>query len=140
MYQSLAELETAMSAELTERGRFMRNAQPTAGRIHLLVIIDDGFVTGTRTYRQRRRAGLGHRARPQRPQTGLGRTPRTAAGGQDGDGGRESAAGVEQFAAADTVTVRRGRRLWRGRLARYRVATAAQIVSLDDEAARGDPG
>ncbi|WP_218002434.1 hypothetical protein [Nocardia brevicatena] len=46
MYRSPAELETAMAAELLERGRFMRNAQPTAGRTHLLVIIDDGYVSG----------------------------------------------------------------------------------------------
>src|SRR5436305_14415262 len=46
-YGSLGELETALSAELMERGRFMRNPQPTQGRTHLLVVIDDGYVSGS---------------------------------------------------------------------------------------------
>ena len=56
VYDSLGELETALPDELLERGRFMRNPQPTQGRLHLVVMIDDGYVSGTE--RTDQRAGL----------------------------------------------------------------------------------
>ncbi|NKY50404.1 type VII secretion protein EccCa [Nocardia vermiculata] len=138
MYRSLAELETAMAAELLERGRFMRNAQPTAGRIHLLVIIDDGYVSGTE--RIVSDAGLDSVTVLDltAPQTGLAvrRGLQLVVG--DGTVAAKSAAGVEQFATADRVTIAEAQTLVRA-LARYRVATAAQIVSLGDES-RAVPG
>ncbi|MFQ6393050.1 type VII secretion protein EccCa [Nocardia sp. KC 131] len=132
MYQSLAELETAMAAELLERGRFMRNAQPTAGRIHLLIIIDDGFVSGTE--RIVSDAGLDSVTvlDLSAPQAGLAVRRGLQLVVNDGMVAAKSAAGTEKFATADVVTVAEGAALARD-LARYRVATAAQIVSLGDE-------
>ncbi|MFQ6324598.1 type VII secretion protein EccCa [Nocardia sp. CWNU-33] len=132
MYQSLAELETAMSAELLERGRFMRNAQPTAGRIHLMVIIDDGFVSGTE--RIVSDAGLDSVTvlDLSAPQTGLAVRRGLQLVVNDGTVAAKSAAGTEKFATSDAATVAEAAALARG-LARYRVATAAQIVSLGDE-------
>ncbi|MEV5834320.1 type VII secretion protein EccCa [Nocardia sp. NPDC052112] len=132
MYQSLAELETAMSAELIERGRFMRNAQPTAGRVHLLVIIDDGFVSG----RERIVSDSGLDSVTvldlTAPQTGLAvrRGLQLVVG--DGMVAAKSAAGIEKFATADSVTVPEAAALARA-LSRYRIATAAQMMSLGDE-------
>ncbi|WP_431953560.1 type VII secretion protein EccCa [Nocardia lijiangensis] len=138
MYRSLAELETSMAAELLERGRFMRNAQPTAGRVHLLVIIDDGYVSGTE--RIVSDAGLDSVTVLDltAPQTGLAVRRGLQLVVNDGMVAAKSAVGVEQFATADTVTSAEAEALGRD-LARYRIATAAQMVSLGDEA-RADPG
>src|SRR5205807_5817739 len=46
LFPSLELLEKALSADLGERGRFTRNAQPTPGLRQLVVVIDDGYVTG----------------------------------------------------------------------------------------------
>lgn len=138
MYRSLAELETSMAAELLERGRFMRNAQPTAGRIHLLVIIDDGYVSGTE--RIVSDAGLDSVTVLDltAPQAGLAVRRGLQLVVADGTVAARSAAGVERFAASDPVTIAEAQTLARA-LARYRVATAAQIVSLGDES-RAVPG
>ncbi|MEV4124634.1 type VII secretion protein EccCa [Nocardia sp. NPDC049707] len=138
MYRSLAELETSMAAELLERGRFMRNAQPTAGRIHLLVIIDDGYVSGGE--RIVSDAGLDSVTVLDltAPQTGLAVRRGLQLVVTDGMVAAKSAVGVEKFATADTVTIAEAEALARD-LARYRVATAAQMVSLGDET-RTDPG
>ncbi|WP_459549329.1 type VII secretion protein EccCa [Nocardia sp. X0981] len=132
MYQSLAEFETAMAAELLERGRFMRNAQPTPGRIHLLVIIDDGYVSGTE--RIVSDAGLDSVTvlDLSAPQTGLAVRRGLQLVVDDGMVAAKSAAGIEKFATTDFVTVAEAVALAR-KLARYRIATAAQIVSLGDE-------
>ncbi|WP_216911447.1 type VII secretion protein EccCa [Nocardia noduli] len=138
MYRSLAELETSISSELLERGRFMRNAQPTAGRLHLLVIIDDGYVSGTE--RIVSDAGLDSVTVIDltAPQTGLAVRRGLQLVCADGMVAAKSAAGVEKFATADSVTLAEADTLARA-LARYRVATAAQIVSLGDES-RAVPG
>ncbi|MBF6212541.1 type VII secretion protein EccCa [Nocardia puris] len=138
MYRSLAELETAMAAELLERGRFMRNAQPTAGRVHLLVIIDDGYVSGSE--RIVSDAGLDSVTVLDltAPQAGLAVRRGLQLVVADGMVAAKSAAGVEKFATADAVTRSEAESLARD-LARYRIATAAQIVSLGDET-RAVPG
>jgi len=138
MYRSLAELETAMAAELLERGRFMRNAQPTAGRVHLLVVIDDGYVSGTE--RIVSEAGLDSVTVLDltAPQTGLAVRRGLQLVVADGMVAAKSAAGVEKFATTDVVTTAEAESLARD-LARYRIATAAQIVSLGDET-RAVPG
>ncbi|WP_410873833.1 type VII secretion protein EccCa [Nocardia sp. A7] len=137
-YRSLAELETTMAGELLERGRFMRNAQPTAGRLHLLVIIDDGFVGGTE--RIVGDAGLDSVTVIDltAPQTGLAVRRGLQLVCVDGMVAAKSPAGVEKFAATDTVMLAEATTLARA-LARYRLATAAQIVSLGDES-RAVPG
>ncbi|WP_040788677.1 type VII secretion protein EccC [Nocardia paucivorans] len=132
MYQSLAELETAMAGELVERGRFMRNAPPTSGRTHLLVIIDDGYVSGSE--RIVSDAGLDSVTvlDLSAPQAGLAVRRGLQLVVEDGSVAAKSAAGIEKFATADTVTTAEATALAR-KLARYRIATAAQIVSLGDE-------
>ncbi|MBF6327513.1 type VII secretion protein EccCa [Nocardia transvalensis] len=138
MYRSLAELETSMAAELLERGRFMRNAQPTAGRVHLLVIIDDGYVSGSE--RLVSDAGLDSVTVIDltAPQAGLAVRRGLQLVVVDGMVAAKSAAGVEKFATADVVTRAEAESLARD-LARFRIATAAQLVSLGDET-RADPG
>ena len=46
LFPTLELLETSLAADLAERGRFSRNAQPTQGLKQLVVVLDDGFVTG----------------------------------------------------------------------------------------------
>ncbi|WP_459545892.1 type VII secretion protein EccCa [Nocardia sp. X0981] len=138
MYPSLAELETALADELLERGRFMRNATPTPGRMHLVVIIDDGFVNGTERMVAESGmdsvtvldltappGGLAVRRGLQLVVTGNGMLA------------AKSGSGTEEFAACDLVSIAAAEAFARA-LARYRIATAAQLVSLDDR--RADPG
>ncbi len=138
MYRSLAELETSMAAELRDRGRFMRNAQPTGGRRHLLVIIDDGYVGGT----EHLTGDVGLDSLTvldlTAPQAGLAARRGLQLVVADGMVAAKSAAGAEKFATADTVTGAEAQALARD-LARYRIATAAQVVSLGDDTS-ADPG
>ena len=46
LFPSLELLENSLAADLAERGRFSRNSQPTQGLTQLVVVIDDGYVTG----------------------------------------------------------------------------------------------
>lgn len=137
MYRSLAELETALAADLAERGRFMRNAQPTAGRVHFLVVIDDGFVAGAE--RLVGAAGLDAVTVLDltAPPAGLAvRRGLQLVVTRDATGAyvaAKSPTAVERFATADEVALAQAESLAR-ELARYRIATAAQIVSLGDEA------
>ncbi|WP_019929509.1 type VII secretion protein EccC [Nocardia sp. BMG111209] len=139
MYQSLAELETALADELLERGRFMRNPQPTQGRIHVVVVIDDGYVSGNE--RLISESGLDSVTVLDltAPETGLAARRGLQLVAAGGDVFAKSAAGVEKFATADTVTVAEAEAYARA-LARYRIATAAQIVSLGDNTTTTDPG
>ncbi|MEC3920344.1 type VII secretion protein EccCa [Nocardia sp. CDC160] len=138
IYSSLAELEQALSAELLERGRFMRNAQPTAGRVQLIVVLDDGHFDGTD-----RIVGeygldsvtvldLSGSSNALVMQRGL-RLVVT-----DGMLAARSARGVEKFAAPDWVNLAEAQAFAR-QLARYRLTTTTKIVSLGEET-RGDPG
>ncbi|BDU04727.1 type VII secretion protein EccCa [Nocardia cyriacigeorgica] len=138
MYGSLGELETALSAELIERGRFMRNPQPTQGRLHLVVVIDDGYVNGSE--RLVSESGLDSVTVLDltAPEDGLAVRRGLQLVVADGDVSARSAAGTEKFATADDVSVAEATAFGRA-LARYRIATAAQIVSLGDES-RADPG
>lgn len=138
MYQSLSELETALSAELLERGRFMRNPQPTQGRLHLVVVIDDGYVSGSE--RLISDSGLDSVTVIDltNPEGGLAARRGLQLVAADGEVSARSAAGVEKFATADQVSLAEAESFAR-RLARYRLATAAQIVSLG-EGTTVDPG
>ncbi|MBF6171390.1 type VII secretion protein EccCa [Nocardia blacklockiae] len=138
MYTSLGELETALSAELLERGRFMRNPQPTQGRLHLVVIIDDGYVNGSE--RLVSESGLDSVTVLDltAPETGLAARRGLQLVASGGEVSAKSAAGVEKFATADTVSIAEAEAFGRA-LARFRLATAAQIVSLGDGTAT-DPG
>lgn len=138
MYPSLSELETALADELAERGRFMRNPQPTAGRFHLVVVIDDGYVSGNE--RLVAESGLDSVTVLDltAPENGLAARRGLQLVCADGDVSAKSAVGVERFAAADRVSVAEAEAFSRA-LARYRLATAAQIVSLG-EGTVTDPG
>ncbi|MFQ6395288.1 type VII secretion protein EccCa [Nocardia sp. KC 131] len=139
MFDSLAELETALSEELLERGRFMRNAQPTAGRIHVVIMIDDGYVNGTE--RIISDAGLDSVTIIDltAPQTGLAvRRGLQLVATHDGMVAAKSAGGVEKFATTDVVSRTEAEAFARA-VARFHVATAAQIVNLGDDTG-ADPG
>ncbi|MGF6887272.1 S-DNA-T family DNA segregation ATPase FtsK/SpoIIIE [Nocardia sp. GAS34] len=138
MYGSLGELETSLSAELMERGRFMRNPQPTQGRTHLLVVIDDGYVNGTE--RLVSESGLDSVTVLDltAPENGLAARRGLQLVVGDGAVSARSVAGVERFATVDEIGLPEAETFARS-LARYRIATAAQIVSLGDET-RADPG
>ncbi|MFE7796271.1 type VII secretion protein EccCa [Nocardia sp. NPDC057440] len=138
MYGSLAELETALASELLERGRFMRNPQPTQGRLHLVVVIDDGYVNGTE--RLISESGLDSVTVLDltAPENGLAARRGLQLVTTGGEVSAKSASGTEKFATADAVSVAESEAFARD-LARYRIATAAQIVSLGDDT-RADPG
>ncbi|MFD3744535.1 type VII secretion protein EccCa [Nocardia sp. NPDC058633] len=138
MYTSLGELESALQAELMERGRFMRNPQPTQGRLHLVVVIDDGYISGNeRTISE---SGLDSVTVLDltAPENGLAARRGLQLVVADGVVSARSAAGVERFATADEVSPAEAAAFARS-LARYRLATAAQIVSLG-EGTTSDPG
>ncbi|WP_378737245.1 type VII secretion protein EccCa [Nocardia brasiliensis] len=138
MYGSLGELETALASELLERGRFMRNPQPTQGRLHLVVVIDDGYVNGTE--RLISESGLDSVTVLDltSPENGLAARRGLQLVVNGGEVSARSATGVEKFATADDISIAEAESFARG-LARFRIATAAQIVSLGDDT-RSDPG
>ncbi|MFF0609206.1 type VII secretion protein EccCa [Nocardia tengchongensis] len=139
IYGSLGELETALADDLLERGRFMRNPQPTQGRMHLVVIIDDGYVSGSE--RLISESGLDavtviDLSAAENSLAARRGLQLVAAGGEVF---AKSAAGSEKFANADRVTLAEVESFARS-LARFRIATAAQIVSLGDNTSAADPG
>ncbi|WP_216911469.1 type VII secretion protein EccCa [Nocardia noduli] len=138
MYGSLGELETALNDELLERGRFMRNPQPVQGRLHLVVVIDDGYVNGTE--RLVSESGLDGVTvlDLSAPENGLAVRRGLQLVVSKGEVSAKSATGVDRFAHADEVSIAESASFARD-LARYRLATAAQIVSLGDDM-RADPG
>ncbi|QIS17819.1 type VII secretion protein EccCa [Nocardia terpenica] len=139
LFQSLGELETALSDELLERGRFMRNPQPTQGRVHLVVVIDDGYVSGSE--RLISESGLDSVTVLDltAPENGLAARRGLQLVASGGEVSARSAAGVEKFATADQVGIAEAESFAR-RISRYRIATAAQIVSLGDNTSTADPG
>ncbi|MFD4427853.1 type VII secretion protein EccCa [Nocardia sp. NPDC058497] len=138
MYTSLGELESALQAELMERGRFMRNPQPTQGRLHLVVVIDDGYISGNERIISESGLDSVTVLDLTAPENGLAARRGLQLVVADGAVSARSAAGVERFATADEVSVAEAEAFARG-LARYRLATAAQIVSLG-EGTTSDPG
>ena len=138
IYESLAELEDALSDELLERGRFMRNAPPTPGRAHLVVVIDDGHVDGSE--RLVAEAGLDSVTLLDltAPQSGLAVRRGLQLVVADGALSAKSAGGVEKFATPDQVGFAIAGNFAR-KLAPHRLSTSMQIVQLSDEP-RPDPG
>ncbi len=138
LYESLAELEDALSEELLERGRFMRNAPPTPGRVHLVVLIDDGHVDGSE--RLISESGLDSVTilDLSAPQAGLAARRGLQLVVSEGMVAAKSVGGSEKFATADHPGAALALAFAR-RLAPYRLATAVQMVQLSDEP-RPDPG
>jgi ESX secretion system protein EccC len=139
LFPSLELLEKALSADLGERGRFTRNAQPTQGLRQLVVVIDDGYVTGDE--RLATDAGLDSV------------TVLDLTGPADGQAvsralqlvvepdnvGARTRAGVERFATPDRLGLAEAAATAR-RLGRYRLANAAHIVSVELDSRATDPG
>lgn len=138
LYDSLAALEDSLSEELAERGRFMRNAPPTAGRTHLVVVIDDGHVEGVE--RLVAEAGLDSVTLLDltAPQTGLAVRRGLQLVVSDGELGVKSAGEVERFATVDQAGLAAAASYAR-KLAPYRVSAATQLVQFTDEP-RPNPG
>ncbi|MBL1075167.1 type VII secretion protein EccCa [Nocardia sp. 2] len=139
MFGSLGELETALADDLLERGRFMRNPQPTAGRLHLVVVIDDGYVNGTERLISESGLDAVTVLDISGTENGLAARRGLQLVAADGDVFAKSASGAEKFATADRTTLAEAESFARS-LARFRVATAAQIVSLGDNTTTADPG
>jgi S-DNA-T family DNA segregation ATPase FtsK/SpoIIIE len=139
LYQSLREFEEDHDPELTERPRFSRNASPVDGRVQWLVVLAGGYVNGDE--RSINDGGLDSVT-----VVGLSENPVTLAARRgtqlvlDGTTlGARSAFGVEEFAAADQMSVATAESIAR-RMARYSLATAAQLVNLDADVGPRDPG
>lgn len=139
MYRSLGELETALAEDLLERGRFMRNPQPTAGRVHLVVVLDDGYVSGTERLISESGLDAVTVIDLSAAENSLAARRGLQLVAADGDVFAKSASGTEKFATADRVT-RAETEAFSRNLARFRIATAAQIVSLGDNTMTADPG
>ncbi|WP_374693994.1 type VII secretion protein EccCa [Gordonia rubripertincta] len=139
VYRSLADLEDDLAVDLLERGRFSRSAPPSAARAQLVVVIDDGFVSGD----ERIVGDAGMEAvcilDLSAPTDGLAvrRGLQLVVG--EGKIGARSAFGVEEFADMDSLGIAEAEAFARA-MARYRLATAAQLVNLEQEAAPSDPG
>ncbi|MGK9270261.1 type VII secretion protein EccCa [Williamsia muralis] len=139
IYRSLTELEDDLAVDLLERGRFSRSAPPSVGRIQLVIVIDDGFVSGD----ERVVGDAGMEAVSildlSAPPDGLAVRRGLQLMVRDGKIGARSAFGVEEFADMDSLTVAEAEAFARS-MARYRLATAAQMVNLEQEVAPSDPG
>lgn len=146
LFPSLELLERALATDLGERGRFSRNAEPVKGLKQLVVVIDDGYISGTE--RLVTDAGLDsvtlldlNGADAVANRRGLQLVLEGGSAG-DSDGehvGARTAVGVERFATPDTITVAEAEATAR-RIGRYRLASAAHIVSLEADSRATDPG
>ncbi|MHA3023881.1 type VII secretion protein EccCa [Mycobacterium sp. BMJ-28] len=139
LYPSLELLESSLSADLSERGRFNRNSQLPQGTKQLVIVIDDGYVTGDE--RLVTDAGLDSVT-----VLDLNGPPDGAAARRglqlvvdNDDIGAKTAAGTERFATPDRLTVAEAQATAR-RFGRYRPGNAAHIVSLEAESRATDPG
>ena len=139
LYPTLELLESALEADLSERGRFNRNAQLAEGRQHLVVVLDDGYVTGDE--RLITDAGLDS-------VTVLDLNgPREGSGSRRGlhllvdgeDVGARTAAGVENFAKVDEIGLAEAEATARA-FSRFRPGGAAHIVNLEANTRAVDPG
>ncbi|MDL9938331.1 type VII secretion protein EccCa [Gordonia sp. ABSL1-1] len=139
IYPSLLDLEDSLTTDLLDRGRFSRSAPPAAGRAHLVVIIDDGRVSGDE--RLVNDAGMEGVTLIDltAPPDGLAARRGLQLVVRGGRVAARSAFGTEDFAEMDAVGIAEAEAIAR-RLARYRLATAATLASLDSEAGCADPG
>ena len=139
MFPTLELLESSLAAELVERGRFTRNAQPTQGLKQLVVVLDDGFVTGDE--RLITDAGMDSVTLLDLNGPRDGATARRSLQlvVEGDDVAARTAAGVERFATPDTVTLAEAETTAR-RIGRYRPANAAHIVNLESDSRAVDPG
>nr|WP_245557076.1 type VII secretion protein EccCa [Jongsikchunia kroppenstedtii] len=139
IFRSLAELESALGSDLNERGRFSRTAPPVAGRALLVVFIDDGHVGGD----ERLIADAGTESVVivdlSAPSDGVAVRRGLQLVVADQSVGARSVYGVEEFATPDQVSAAEAEAFARA-MARYRLATAATLINLEQDAAPVDPG
>ena len=143
LFPSLELLERSLASDLGERGRFSRNAEPTKGLKQLVVVIDDGYVTGDE--RLVTDAGLDsvtvldlNGARRLRP-TGAGCSWWSRRRGRRARRGAHRGRGRAVRDARHASPSPRPRPTAR-RIGRYRLASAAHIVNLEADARATDPG
>jgi S-DNA-T family DNA segregation ATPase FtsK/SpoIIIE len=139
LFPSLELLEQALSADLAERGRFTRNAEPTQGLRQLVVVIDDGYITGDE--RLVTDSGLDSVTvldlTGNSHGQGVGRALQLVL--EPDNVGARTRAGVERFATPDRLGLAEAAATAR-RLGRYRLANAAHIVSVEFDSHATDPG
>ncbi|MYR07530.1 type VII secretion protein EccCa [Gordonia sp. SID5947] len=139
LYGSVAEAEEAIGSDLMDRGRFSRTTPPTPGRMHYVVVIDDGYVNGDeRLISDAGMDGVSILDLTAAPD-GLAARRGLQLIVRDGTVAARSAAGDETFADIDTISVPDAEVFARA-MSRYRIATAAQIVSLEQDSTPSDPG
>jgi S-DNA-T family DNA segregation ATPase FtsK/SpoIIIE len=139
LFPSLELLENALSADLSERGRFNRTAPPTQGLRHLVIVIDDGYVTGGE--RLITDAGLDGVTvlDLNGPREGLGGNRGLQLVVEADSVGARTKVGVERFASPDRMTLAEAQATAR-KISRYSLADAAHIVSLAPDSRAEDPG
>ena len=139
LFPSLELLEKALSPDLAERGRFNRNATPTQGLRQLVVVIDDGYVSGDD--RLVTDAGLDSVTVLDLtgPPDGPGASRALQLVVESDNVGARTRAGVERFATPDQLGLEKAQVTAR-RLGRYRLANAAHIVSVELDSRTTDPG
>lgn len=139
LFPTLELLESSLSGDLGERGRFTRNAQPTQGLRQLVVVLDDGYVAGDE--RLVTDAGLDSVTlldlNGPRDGATARRSLQLVVEGEDV--AARTAVGVERFATPDAITIAEAQTAAR-RIGRFRPANAAHIVSLEADSRAVDPG
>lgn len=140
LFPTLELLEQSLADDLAQRGRFSRNTELPQGLKRLVVVLDDGYITGDE--RLTTDAGLDGVTVLQLNGPAEGAAARRALQlvVEGDDVGARTAVGVERFATPDTITVAEAEATAR-RIGRYRLASAAHIVSLEsDNRSAEDPG
>jgi DNA segregation ATPase FtsK/SpoIIIE, S-DNA-T family len=139
IFPSLELLETSLATDLAKRGRFTRNSSPTQGLQQLVVVIDDGYVSGDE--RLVTDAGLDGvtvlNLDSQRGPAGSRRGLQLVV--ENDDVGAQTAGGMERFATPDRITLAEAEATART-LSRYELGGAAHLVNLDSDTRPSDPG
>lgn len=139
LFPSLELLENSLASDLAERGRFTRNAPPSQGIRQLVVVIDDGYVTGD----ERLVTDAGLDSLTVLDLNGPREGPASRRGLQlvvEGDDvGARTAAGTERFATPDRITLAEAEATARA-FSRYQLGGAAHIVNLESDSRATDPG
>jgi DNA segregation ATPase FtsK/SpoIIIE, S-DNA-T family len=140
LFPSLELLENSLASDLAERGRFTRNSQPTHGVKQLVVVIDDGYVTGE----ERLITDAGLDSVTVLDLNGPREGPASRRGllqlvVENDDVGARTAAGTERFATPDRITLAEAQAAGRV-FSQYQLGGAAHLVNLDSESRATDPG
>lgn len=132
-WHGLAELEESLADELNVRSRFSRSA-PAHATPHLVVILDDGYVNGTERLVNEVGTDGVTVIDLANPDVGAATRRGIQLVVRDNRIAARSAAGLEEFATADRLSILEAEAIAR-RLARYHLARATAFVDLD-----ADPG